>query len=63
MTETKEQNMTLEYNFNNKEICALALFFRKYQSQLPEELLRFSSEIEKEIYQSMSIEDVLRFYS
>ena len=60
---SQNQDDLFEYSFTKKEIRALALFCRKYQAQIPNELLRFSSEIEKEIYKSLSIEDVLRFYS
>ena len=55
--------MTLDYHFSETEIKFLARFFRKNQEHLPDELLNFSSQIERAIYNSMSIDEAEEFYS
>lgn len=57
------ENLSLSYDFSPSEIASLALFFRKNQDILPEELNNFSIILEKKIYETLSIEEIKRFYS
>lgn len=54
---------SLDYSFNAEEVRALARFFRKNQDALPDALFAFASKIEREIYNSMSIDEAESFYS
>lgn len=56
-------SLSLDYIFDEREIRALARFFRANQERLPDELLAFSSRIERMIYNSMSIAEAQAFYS
>ena len=60
----QEQNeLSLDYHFNEHEIRLLAKFFRNNQEKLPDGLLDFSAKIERAIYTSMSIAEAQAFYS
>lgn len=54
---------SLDYSFNAEEVRALARLFRKNQDALPDALFAFASKIEREIYNSMSIDEAESFYS
>ncbi|MGI5172053.1 hypothetical protein H0R92_00420 [Treponema sp. OMZ 840] len=54
---------TGEYRFSLHEIKQLALFFRKHEDSLPEELQNFFSFLESCIYNSMTIEEAERFFN
>lgn len=54
---------TLDYSFSVEEVRALARLFRKNQDDLPDALFTFASKIEREIYNSMSIDEAESFYS
>lgn len=54
---------SLDYSFSVEEVHALARFFRKNQDGIPDVLFTFASKIEREIYNSMSIDEAESFYS
>lgn len=66
--EAKEQNTThgiedgFSYHFDANELRAIAIFLRRNQSSLPEALTSFQSLLEKKIYDSMTISEVMSFY-
>ena len=55
--------MSLDYHFTEREIKILARFFRRYQDSIPDGLIDFSVQIERTVYNSMSIEEAEAFYS
>lgn len=57
------ENPSLDYHFTANEIRYLAKFFRKNQEILPDALINFAMEIEKVIYNSMTISEAQKFYS
>lgn len=61
--ENQENLLRLDYSFTPREIKYLALFFRKYQKNIPDELIQFSDAVEKAIYENMSIDEVEKFFS
>lgn len=58
-----ETNSTFYYSFTDRELKALARFLRKNQNTIPKELDVFARKIELSIYDSMSIDEVEKFYS
>ena len=52
-----------DYHLSDDEVKSLAKFFRKFQSYIPEELEGLSDLIESKIYDSMTISEVMNFYS
>ncbi len=56
-------SLSLEYNFNEREIRSLARFLRNNQEQIPDALLAFATKVERAIYNSMSIDEAEAFYS
>lgn len=52
----------LSYTFSEREIITLAKVFRKCQENIPDDLINFATVIEQEVYKSMSIEEVKRFF-
>jgi hypothetical protein len=58
-----EDITVLEYSFSKKELFVLARYLRQKQEELPEGLETFCKTLEDSIYNSMSIEEVKRFYS
>lgn len=62
-SENSDKNITLTYSFNSSEIEILAKYFRDNQSSLPKGIERFYNALEKSIYNSMSLEEVRKFYS
>lgn len=52
-----------DYHLSDDEVKALAKFFRKFQSYIPKELEGLSDLIEGKIYDSMTISEVMNFYS
>lgn len=56
-------NLTLDYHFGPAEIVDLAKFLRKNEEVLPDSLIKFSSSIEKIIYENLSIDEAETFYS
>jgi len=58
-----EDITVLEYSFSKKELFVLARYLRQKQEELPEGLETFYKTLEDSIYNSMSIEEVKRFYS
>lgn len=57
------EKLSFDYHFSEREIKALARFFRKNQERLPSELADFSMKIERVIYNFMSIDEAESFYS
>ena len=53
----------VDYHFTEEEIKSLAKFIRRNQDSLPDELSSFRNLVESRIYNSMSIQEVKRFYS
>lgn len=62
-SEKNDKNITLSYNFTSNEIEILAKYFRDNQNTLPKGIERFYNALEKSIYNSMSLEEVRKFYS
>lgn len=58
-----ESNFSLSYNFTSKEIGILAKFLRSRQNELPEGIENFTKALEDAVYNSLTIEEVLKFYS
>ena len=58
-----EDITVLEYDFSKKELFILAKYLRQKQEELPQGLETFCKTLEDSIYNSMSIEEVKRFYS
>lgn len=58
-----EDFTVLEYSFSKKELFLLAKFLRKNQEQLPEGLEKFCKTLEDSVYNSLSLEEVKKFYS
>lgn len=53
----------LDYTFSKKELFLLAKFLRVKQEELPEGLEPFYKALEDSIYNTMSLDEVKRFYS
>ena len=58
-----EDFTVLDYSFSKKELFLLAKFLRIKQEELPEGLASFYRTLEDSIYNSLSLEEVKRFYS
>ena len=58
-----EDITVLEYAFSKKELFILAKYLRQKQEELHQGLETFYKTLEDSIYNSMSIEEVKRFYS
>ncbi len=63
MTLDNEDFTVFEYSFSKKELFLLAKYLRKKQEELPEGLETFYRSLEDSIYNTMSLEEVKRFYS
>lgn len=61
MTEKKTAKLT--YSFTAKEIGLLAKFLRQKETELPRGLENFSKTIENSVYDSLTLDEVKRFYS
>lgn len=53
----------LEYNFSKKELFLLAKYLRSKQEELPQGLEVFYKTLEDSIYNTLSLEEVKKFYS
>ncbi|MBR6582415.1 MAG: hypothetical protein IKK80_02240 [Treponema sp.] len=53
----------LTYNFTKREVYILAKFLRKKEEELPLGLENFCKTLEDSVYNSLSIQEVRRFYS
>ena len=53
----------LDYSFSKKELFLLAKFLRQKQEELPEGLEIFYKTLEDTIYNTLSLEEVRKFYS
>ena len=62
MTTDTEKNV-LQYSFSKNELYLLAKFLRNNQEALPKGLEAFYKTLEDSIYNSLSLEEVKRFYS
>ncbi|MBR1638697.1 MAG: hypothetical protein IJ688_04855 [Treponema sp.] len=58
-----EDVTVLDYSFSKKELFLLAKFLRNKQEELPLGLEGFYKALEDSIYNSLSLEEVKRFYS
>ena len=58
-----EDISVLEYNFSKKELFLLAKFLRQNEEKLPDGLESFYDVLEDSIYNTLSLEEVKRFYS
>lgn len=63
MRQVPEKEFTLSYNFNSKEVAALAKFLRNNQENMPEGLEIFYRALEDSVYKSLSLDEVKKFYS
>ena len=63
MTVDNEDINVLDYSFSKIEVFLLAKFLRQKQEELPEGLEIFYKTLEDTIYNSLSLEEVKRFYS
>ena len=62
-TVDNESIEVMDYSFSKKEVFLLAKFLRLKQEELPEGLEQFYSALEDSIYNTMSLDEVKRFYS
>lgn len=53
-----QNNFALCYNFSRSELTALAKILRDGQNKIPIELYNFSREVQKKVYDCMSINDL-----
>ena len=53
----------LEYNFSKKELFILAKYLRSKQEELPPGLEVFYKTLEDSIYNTLSLEEVKKFYT
>ena len=53
----------LNYSFSKNELYLLAKFLRRKQEELPKGLENLYKTLEDSIYNSLSLEEVKRFYS
>ncbi len=58
-----EDISVLDYSFSKKELFLLAKYLRSKQEELPPGLETFYKALEDTIYNSLSLEEVKRFYS
>ena len=58
-----EDVSVLDYSFSKKELFLLAKFLRNKQEEVPAGLDTFCRTLEDSIYNSLSLEEVKRFYS
>ena len=58
-----EDISVLEYNFSKKELFLLAKFLRQNEEKLPDGLESFYHVLEDSIYNTLSLDEVKRFYS
>ena len=58
-----EDISVLDYSFSKKELFVLAKFLRQKQEELPDGLEIFCKTLEDSIYNTLSLEEVKRFYS
>lgn len=58
-----EDILVLDYSFSKKELFILAKYLRLKQEELPEGLETFYKTLEDSIYNSLSLEEVKKFYS
>ena len=63
MTVDNENIPVLDYSFSKNELFLLAKFLRQKQEELPAGLETFTKALEDSIYNSLSLEEVRRFYS
>lgn len=63
MSLDNEDVSVLDYSFSKKELYVLAKFLRQKQEELPDGLEIFCKTLEDSIYNSLSLEEVKRFYS
>lgn len=59
----EKPEFSLTYNFTSDEIALIAKFFRKKEGELPDGLENFIKALEESIYNSLSIDEIRRFYS
>lgn len=57
-----EPDFKLTYNFSSAEIAALAKFLRKNIDSIPEGLENFQRALEDSVYNSLSLDEVSKFY-
>lgn len=60
---TEKDQIKLTYSFTAKEISLLARFLREKETELPQGLELFSKAIENSVYDSLTLDEVKRFYS
>ena len=63
MTIDNEDINVLDYSFSKKELFLLAKFLRQKQEELPSGLEIFYKTLEDTIYNTLSLEEVRKFYS
>lgn len=60
----KDENpVKLTYSFTAKEIGLLAKFLREKETEIPQGLDHFAKSIENSVYDSLTLDEVKRFYS
>ena len=63
LRQVPQKEFSLSYNFNSKEVAILAKLLRTKQEELPEGLENFYRALEDSIYNSLSLDEVKKFYS
>ena len=60
---TEDNQIKLTYSFSAKEIGLLARFLREKETEIPQGLENFAKSIENSVYDSLTLDEVKRFYS
>ena len=63
MRQVPEKNFSLSYNFTSQEVAALAKFLRDNEEKMPSGLEYFYKALEDSVYNSLSLDEVKKFYS
>ena len=63
MRQPEQKNFSLSYDFTSEEVAALARFLRDHEETMPQGLELFYKALEESVYNSLSLDEVKKFYS
>ena len=63
MRQAPQKQFSLSYNFTSQEVAVLAKFLRDHEESLPAGLEYFYKALEDSVYNSLSLDEVRKFYS
>ena len=63
MRQAPQKQFSLSYNFTSQEVAVLAKFLRDHEESLPAGLEYFYKALEDSVYNSLSLDEVKKFYS